>query len=51
MKRLLHIFLLTAVFAAMLVAPTHALEYTILDTFLLLWYLFHNETTKPPQRR
>ena len=29
MKRLLHIFLLTAVFAAMLVAPAHALEYTI----------------------
>ncbi len=29
MKRLLHIFLLTAVFAAMLVAPAHALEYTV----------------------
>ena len=29
MKRLLHIFLLTAVFAAMLVAPANALEYTI----------------------
>ena len=28
MIRLLHIFLLTAVFAAMLVAPAHALEYT-----------------------
>ena len=29
MKRLLHIFLLTAVFAALLVAPAHALEYNI----------------------
>ena len=29
MKRLLHIFLLTAVFCALLVAPAHALEYTI----------------------
>ena len=29
MKRLLHIFLLTAVFAATLVAPAHALEYTV----------------------
>ena len=29
MKRLLHIFLLTAVFTALLVAPAHALEYTI----------------------
>ena len=28
MKRLLHIFLLTAVFCALLVAPAHALEYT-----------------------
>ena len=29
MKRLLHIFLLTALFCALLVAPAHALEYTI----------------------
>ena len=29
MKRLLHIFLLTAVCAALLVAPAHALEYSI----------------------
>ena len=29
MKRLLHIFLLTAVFCALLVAPAHALEYNI----------------------
>ena len=29
MKRLLHIFLLTMVFAALLVAPGHALEYSI----------------------
>ena len=29
MKRLLRIFLLTAVFAALLVAPGHALEYSI----------------------
>ena len=28
MKRLLHIFLLTAVFCALLVAPANALEYT-----------------------
>ena len=28
MKRILHIFLLTAVFCALLVAPAHALEYS-----------------------
>ena len=28
MKRILHIFLLTAVFCALLVSPAHALEYT-----------------------